>query len=48
MSDLWTVECPTCHTVISVGIPLGTSIWRAKDKALIAHNREKHPDEYAH
>lgn len=39
------VVCPRCGTTISVGVPLGTLIWRAKDKALLAHYREHHDND---
>jgi hypothetical protein len=37
-----TADCPLCDEVIEVEVPLGASIWRTMDKALIEHNKEKH------
>lgn len=32
------VECPSCHEEVPVSIPLGDSIWRTKDRALLNHS----------
>lgn len=37
------VKCPTCGTLVYVHVDLGESIMRARDKALIEHNKVEHP-----